>query len=64
MGQRSGTLKGIKIASGAPCISHLLFADDTMFFCKANEHCILNIGSDTLSKLADLVLFFPFKILI
>ena len=35
-GQKNGELKGIKIASGAPCINHLLFADDTMFFCKAN----------------------------
>ena len=46
MGQRNGTLKGIKIASGAPCINHLLFADDTMFFCKANEQ-----NAQTLNKI-------------
>lgn len=34
--QRNGKFKGIKIAAEAPCINHLLFADDTMFFCKAN----------------------------
>ncbi|XP_009117682.2 uncharacterized protein LOC103842769 [Brassica rapa] len=46
MGQSKGTLKGIKISSGAPPINHLLFADDTMFFCKANEQ-----NAQTLNKI-------------
>lgn len=37
LGQKTGKFKGIKIASGCPSINHLLFADDTMFFCSANE---------------------------
>ncbi|XP_048630058.1 uncharacterized protein LOC106373575 [Brassica napus] len=36
LGQTNGKFKGIKLATGSPCINHLLFADDTMFFCKAN----------------------------
>ena len=36
IGHETGALKGIKIATGCPNINHLLFADDTMFFCKAN----------------------------
>ncbi|XP_056852238.1 uncharacterized protein LOC130508709 [Raphanus sativus] len=32
---RDGTLKGIRVARGSPRVNHLLFADDTMFFCYA-----------------------------
>lgn len=46
LGQRNGKLRGLKIATGAPCISHLLFADDTMFFCKANTQ-----NAQTLNKI-------------
>ncbi|CAA7024597.1 unnamed protein product [Microthlaspi erraticum] len=35
--QREGSLPGIKVARGSPPINHLLFADDTMFFCKSNQ---------------------------
>lgn len=31
-----GDLHGIKICRGAPIISHLLFADDSFFFCRAS----------------------------
>ena len=42
-------LTGIKVARGCPAISHLLFADDSLFFCKVNkEECqtILRILKD------------------
>ena len=35
--QESGTLAGIKVARGSPAINHLLFADDTMFFCRLDR---------------------------
>lgn len=36
-----GTLRGIKVARNCPEVNHLLFADDTMFFCQATkENCI------------------------
>ncbi|XP_026412422.1 uncharacterized protein LOC113308125 [Papaver somniferum] len=34
--EEMGIIKGIKICKAAPPISHLLFADDCMIFCKAN----------------------------
>ncbi|GAA0186350.1 hypothetical protein LIER_33638 [Lithospermum erythrorhizon] len=30
------TLSGIKIARESPSVSHILFADDTLLFCKAS----------------------------
>ncbi|XP_019085420.1 PREDICTED: uncharacterized protein LOC109126369 [Camelina sativa] len=33
--EREKRLTDIKIASGSPTVSHLLFADDSLFFCKA-----------------------------
>ncbi|KAL0449288.1 UNVERIFIED_CONTAM: hypothetical protein Slati_1485200 [Sesamum latifolium] len=38
-----GTIQGISISSQAPRVSHLLFADDTMIFCKATPTAILDI---------------------
>ncbi|XP_058179975.1 uncharacterized protein LOC131298506 [Rhododendron vialii] len=32
-----GAIQGLRICRGAPSISHLLFADDTLVFCKAKE---------------------------
>lgn len=34
---RDGTLQGIRVARACPRVNHLLFADDTMFFCQANK---------------------------
>ncbi|XP_013718786.2 uncharacterized protein LOC106422541 [Brassica napus] len=31
-----GTLSGVCVSRASPAIDHLLFADDTMFFCKSN----------------------------
>ncbi|CAN1814975.1 Putative ribonuclease H protein At1g65750 [Linum perenne] len=31
----TGKLQGVRVCKGAPCISHLLFADDSFFFCRA-----------------------------
>lgn len=35
--QRDGRIKGIVLSNRGPTISHLLFADDSLFFIKANE---------------------------
>jgi hypothetical protein len=35
--QISKKIQGIKIAHGAPEVSHLLFADDSLFFCRAKK---------------------------
>lgn len=42
--QRHGNLPGIKVARASPPINHLLFADDTMFFCKSSPTCCASLG--------------------
>lgn len=38
-----GNLQGIKVAGGCPEVNHLLFADDTMFFCSASSSSSSNL---------------------
>lgn len=35
-GERDGKIKGVPVSRGAPSISHLLFADDSIIFCRAS----------------------------
>jgi len=38
--ERLKQLTGLKVARACPAVSHLLFADDSLFFCKAKkEEC-------------------------
>ncbi|XP_056862666.1 uncharacterized protein LOC130510404 [Raphanus sativus] len=40
-GQADGSLPGVRVSHNSPLINHLLFADDTMFFCKSKPACVL-----------------------
>ena len=42
--QADGTLVGIQVARGCPQVNHLLFADDTMFFTRANKDCCVALS--------------------
>lgn len=39
-GQADGSLPGVKVSRNSPSINHLLFADDTMFFCRSKASCV------------------------
>ena len=39
----TGELEGVRVARGCPRVNHLLFADDTMFFCNASAECCNNL---------------------
>lgn len=44
--EKKGEITGISVAKGAPSISHLLNADDNMFYCRQSDEeldCILSI---------------------
>ncbi|WZY80122.1 hypothetical protein YC2023_026506 [Brassica napus] len=41
--QLNGTMAGVKVARNCPPINHLLFADDTMFFCKSTPACVTTL---------------------
>lgn len=52
--QEKGSIKGLKICQRAPEISHLLFADDALFFLKGTlENCWNIYASLTLSIWGD-----------
>ena len=42
--QIDGSLQGIRVATECPRVNHLLFADDTMFFCRTNEQSIKTLN--------------------
>lgn len=39
-GHADGSLPGVRVSRHSPSINHLLFADDTMFFCKSKAACV------------------------
>ncbi|KAL1210237.1 putative mitochondrial protein [Cardamine amara subsp. amara] len=41
------SLQGLRVANKSPRVNHLLFADDTMFFCRTNPRSI-----ETLKRIA------------
>ena len=43
--QAEGHLPGIRVALGSPRVNHLLFADDTMFFCRSDQKSCLTLMS-------------------
>lgn len=50
--QNDGKLTGIRVAKGSPRVNHLLFADDTMFFCRSEPKSCQTLKS-ILSKYAE-----------
>lgn len=38
--QEEKKLEGIRVATNSPRINHLLFADDTLFFCRTNDKSV------------------------
>ncbi|XP_048613115.1 uncharacterized protein LOC125587045 [Brassica napus] len=58
--EREKQLTGMKVARACPSISHLLFADDSLFFCKAQEaecQTILRILQDYAAVSGQLINF-------
>ena len=40
--ERIKQLTGMKVARACPAISHMLFGDDSLFFCKAKKRKVSN----------------------
>ncbi|KAM6547177.1 hypothetical protein CsatB_018853 [Cannabis sativa] len=41
--ESAGYIRGCRVANGAPVISHMLFADDSYIYCRANEREASNV---------------------
>lgn len=41
--EHNGTLRGIRVAQQSPRVNHLLFADDTLFFCRTNAQSVATL---------------------
>ncbi|XP_056852981.1 uncharacterized protein LOC130502240 [Raphanus sativus] len=41
--QNNGSLPGVRVSRGSHAITHLLFADDTMFFCKSSASSVATL---------------------
>jgi len=40
--QQDGVLIGLRVSKGSPKINHLLFVDDTIFFCRSDSGQMIN----------------------
>jgi hypothetical protein len=43
--QEENRIKGVKVAHGAPELTHLLFADDSLIFCRANDEEVKQVSN-------------------
>jgi hypothetical protein len=43
--QMENRIKGVKVAHGAPELTHLLFADDSLIFCRANDEEVKQVSN-------------------
>ena len=47
--ERKGNIKGVSVCRGAPQLSHLLFVDDSIIFCRAS----IDVGLQVMKVLSD-----------
>ncbi|XP_017217507.1 uncharacterized protein LOC108195085 [Daucus carota subsp. sativus] len=59
--ERKGLITGIKVARGAPTVTHMFFADDSYIFCKATkedaEHVMNILSTYTKKEVLDILKF-------